>query len=167
MFGGRSSSTYRFRSSGAIFGQLLSPSEIVCYISGILLNSVLNVWTLANVAKISNITGWSWGGVGFQRRWRHSPGLFLWGELLFQVNLVVDGESGILLQHHYRETVRDGWVSEVSEGQFPYLYFWPCWQLADYCQRASYLTSTFGLADNWLYLHCTVRSRWHKSGAVE
>ena len=39
MFGGRSSSTYRFRSSGAIFGQLLSPSEIVCYISGILLFS--------------------------------------------------------------------------------------------------------------------------------
>ena len=95
---------------------------------------ILNVWTLANVAKISNITGWSWGGVGFQRRWRHSPGLFFWGELLFQVNLEVDGESGILLQHHYRETVRDGWVSEVSEGQFPYLYFWPCWQLADYCQ---------------------------------
>jgi len=26
----------------------------------------------------------------------------------------------------FRETVRDGWVSEVSEGQFPYLYFWPC-----------------------------------------
>ena len=159
MFGGRSSSTYRFRSSGAIFAHLLSPSEIAWDISAI--------WTLANVTKISNITGWSWGGVGFQRRWRHSPGLFLWGELLFQVNLVVDGESGILLQHHYRETVRDGWVSEVSEGQFPYLYFWPCWQLADYCQGASYLTSTFGLADNWLYLHCTVRSRWHQSGAVK
>ena len=25
-----------------------------------------------------------------------------------------------------RETVREGWVSEVEEGQFPYLYFWPC-----------------------------------------
>ena len=25
-----------------------------------------------------------------------------------------------------RETVREGWVSEVAEGQFPYLYFWPC-----------------------------------------
>ena len=25
-----------------------------------------------------------------------------------------------------RETVREGWVSEVGEGQFPYLYFWPC-----------------------------------------
>ena len=25
-----------------------------------------------------------------------------------------------------RETVREGWVSEVTEGQFPYLYFWPC-----------------------------------------
>jgi len=26
----------------------------------------------------------------------------------------------------FRETVREGWVSEVAEGQFPYLYFWPC-----------------------------------------
>jgi len=26
----------------------------------------------------------------------------------------------------FRETVREGWVSEVTEGQFPYLYFWPC-----------------------------------------
>ena len=33
-------------------------------------------------------------------------------------------------EHHdhddIRETVREGWVSEVAEGQFPYLYFWPC-----------------------------------------
>ena len=46
MFGGRSSSTYRFRSCGAIFGHPLSPSGIAWDISGTLLNSLLNVWTL-------------------------------------------------------------------------------------------------------------------------
>ena len=53
-----------------------------------------------------------------------------------------------------RETVREGWVSEVAEGQFPYLYFWPCWLLRAWawwlllCNNWALLTTDYwGLAD--------------------
>ena len=78
--------------------------------------------------------------MGLSRGGRSSSSLLLWGQLLIQVIIYDveedDDENRCDIRmtcerlhdnsNDIRETVREGWVSEVAEGQFPYLYFWPC-----------------------------------------
>ena len=71
------------------------------------------VWACRGAGGAHQVSSY---GVNFSFRWFHQK-----DDIVFMTMTTHD--------HIIRETMREGWVSEVAEGQFPYLYFWPCWSL--------------------------------------